>query len=315
MAFFDGEIVDDFQWKVNNAIKRLVTFEPEDGYYLAFSGGKDSIVIYELAKMAKVKFDSHYAITTVDPPELTKFIKKHYPDVERHAPNMNMWDLIIKKRMPPTRVVRYCCDKLKEEGGQGRVCITGVRWDESARRKNTRKTVEYDTYGSQSKLAIESRNQFYRMNDDGKRNAFEVCPTGSKGKHIVNPIVEWTDEDVWKFIKMRNIPYCKLYDEGYKRLGCLACPMQGKHIVNDFYAFPFVFVLYLKAFHKMNINRKKDGLKTGWNNGHDVMRWWVDQSEEEYKQTLKIIRQSAIKKAQRKYVKWTKLDCFKGEDT
>ena len=72
--------------KVQKAINRLKMFEPREGYFLAFSGGKDSQCIYHLAKMAGVKFEAHYSVTTVDPPELVRFIKKEYPDViwDRH---------------------------------------------------------------------------------------------------------------------------------------------------------------------------------------------------------------------------------------
>lgn len=67
--------------KVQTAIERLKVFEPEEGYYLAFSGGKDSVVVKALANMAGVKYDAHYNVTTVDPPELVQFIKEKHPDV------------------------------------------------------------------------------------------------------------------------------------------------------------------------------------------------------------------------------------------
>lgn len=127
--------------KVEVAIDRLQSFEPRDGYYLAFSGGKDSQCIYHLAKMAGVKFDAHYHITSVDPPELVRFIKTQYPDVALDYPRdedgnvITMWNLIPKQTIPPTRKARYCCDKLKESGGEGRLTVTGVRWAESPARK------------------------------------------------------------------------------------------------------------------------------------------------------------------------------------
>lgn len=127
--------------KVEVAIDRLQSFEPKEGYYLAFSGGKDSQCIYHLAKMAGVKFDAHYRITSVDPPELVRFIKTQYPDVALDYPRdadgnvITMWNLIPKQTIPPTRKARYCCDKLKESGGEGRLTVTGVRWAESPARK------------------------------------------------------------------------------------------------------------------------------------------------------------------------------------
>ena len=127
--------------KVEQAILRLQTFEPTEGYYLAFSGGKDSVVIKALADMAGVKYDAHYNVASVDPPELVRFIKEKHPDVliehqkDKDGNPITMWNLIPKKSMPPTRIVRYCCAYLKESGGKGRLKVTGVRWDESSRRK------------------------------------------------------------------------------------------------------------------------------------------------------------------------------------
>lgn len=127
--------------KVEVAIDRFKTFEPPEGYYLAFSGGKDSVVIKALADMSGVKYDAHYNVTSVDPPELIKFIRTHHTDVAFEYPKdkdgnrVTMWNLIPKKKMPPTRLVRYCCQVLKEGGGDGRFTVTGVRWAESRRRR------------------------------------------------------------------------------------------------------------------------------------------------------------------------------------
>ena len=127
--------------KVEVAIERFKTFEPPEGYFLAFSGGKDSVVIKALADMAGVKYDAHYNVTSVDPPELVKFVKS-FEDVHFDRPldkdgnQITMWNLIPKKKMPPTRIARYCCEHLKESSGEGRFVATGVRWAESVKRKN-----------------------------------------------------------------------------------------------------------------------------------------------------------------------------------
>ena len=133
--------------KVEKAIKRLQAYEPTEGYFLCFSGGKDSCVIKALADMAEVKYDAHYHVTSVDPPELVRFIKEHHPDVifdyprDKDGNRITMWNLIPRKKMPPTRIVRYCCKELKEQGGKGRLKITGVRWAESANRKKNQSEV------------------------------------------------------------------------------------------------------------------------------------------------------------------------------
>ena len=97
--------------KVQVAIDRLKAFEPPEGYFLAFSGGKDSVVIKALADMAEVKYDAHYHLTSVDPPELVQFIKT-FDDVQIDKPKdkdgnqITMWNLIPRKKMPPTRIAR-----------------------------------------------------------------------------------------------------------------------------------------------------------------------------------------------------------------
>ena len=145
--------------KVEVAIERLKAFEPDEGFYLCFSGGKDSCVIKALADMAGVKYDAHYNVTSVDPPELIYFIRKYHKDVIWNYPRdtdgnrVTMWSLIGNNTMPPTRVVRYCCDKLKESGGNGRVCVTGVRWAESVRRKKNHGVVTMTGKGAKRTLA------------------------------------------------------------------------------------------------------------------------------------------------------------------
>lgn len=120
--------------KVELAIERIRQFEPPEGYYVAFSGGKDSIVILDLARKARVKYDTHYQLTTVDPPELVNFIKDKYSEVNIELPGTSMWNLIPKKRMPPTRIVRYCCEVLKERGGARK---ESYNWYQMGRIKQT----------------------------------------------------------------------------------------------------------------------------------------------------------------------------------
>ena len=139
--------------KVKTAIEILRSFEPSEGYYLAFSGGKDSVTVKALCDMAGVKYDAHYRVTSVDPPELVRFIKEKHPDVKMEIPHykdgkpITMWNLIPKKKLPPTRIQRYCCLYLKESGGYGRMTLTGVRWAESANRKRTHGLVDMKEVG------------------------------------------------------------------------------------------------------------------------------------------------------------------------
>ena len=256
--------------KIKKAIDRLKTFEPPEGYYLAFSGGKDSQCIYHLALEAGVKFDAHYNLTTVDPPELVYFIRENYPDVIVEKPEMTMWQLIVKHRMPPTRLARYCCSVLKERGGIGRICVTGVRWAESSRRKNSRALIELRK-GKTSKPIL--------FNDNAEaRRMMETCQL--KGKQIVNPIVDWEDEDVWGYIKSRGLKYCKLYDEGFDRLGCIGCPMAGQAgREKEFARWPTYKRAYIRAFEKLAKYRNENGLNEGrtyWGTGESIFDWWME---------------------------------------
>jgi len=253
--------------KVQKAIERLKTFEPPDGYFLAFSGGKDSQTIYHLAKEAGVKFDAHFQMTSVDPPEVISFVKNNYPNVILDKPPESMWRLIERKKIPPTRKIRYCCGVYKEKGGIGRTVITGVRWAESARRKHSRAMLELNAY-SKSKIMLNNDN-------DEARNMFETCQM--KGKHILNPIVDWTTEDVWEYLNGNDIPHCCLYDEGFHRIGCIGCPMaRKKGMLRDFERWPKYYDAYLRAFDRMLIARRESGLTSHlWPDAQAVMDWWI----------------------------------------
>lgn len=280
--------------KVEKAIMRLQTYEPPEGYYLCFSGGKDSVVIKALADMAGVKYDAHYSITTVDPPELIYFIKEHHQDVEFDYPRdkegnrITMWNLIPRKQMPPTRLARYCCEHLKEHGGQGRLKVTGVRWAESSRRKvshgevtfadkKAKKTAEKDF----SDLGFRSTPQggvVLPLDNIENRRMVEMCY--KTHTTMVNPIIDWSTDEVWEFIHEYNLPYCELYDQGWQRLGCIGCPMaRGKEQEREFSRYPKYKALYLKAFEQMLANNKAKGVKSkmNWETAEDVYNWWVSE--------------------------------------
>nr|DAG76870.1 MAG TPA: phosphoadenosine-phosphosulfate reductase [Caudoviricetes sp.] len=263
---FDGEID-----MVQRAIDRLKAFEPKDGYYLAYSGGKDSIVIKRLAEMAKVKFEAHYHCTSVDPPELVQFIKKQkdiFFDIpkDKNGKPITMWSLIAKKKMPPTRIVRYCCADLKEAAGKGRLTITGVRWAESLQRKNGRHLVNISVAKKENRI-------IYNDENDEARRMVESCYRTQKT--LINPIIDWTDEEVWQFIKEQKLEYCKLYDEGYKRLGCIGCPM-STHRKEELEKYPKYKKQYLLAFEKMLKNY--DVPPRMGKTAQEVYDWWIGEA-------------------------------------
>lgn len=287
--------------KVKTAIERLRAFEPKDRpYWLAFSGGKDSCVILELANMAGVNFEAHYNVTSVDPPELVRFVKKVHPEVSFDIPHdkngkpVSMWTLLKSRSVPPTRIARYCCEKLKESSGSGTVTITGVRWAESQNRKNNQGLVTVFHKGKNKPQELieagakEAQRRGLILNDDNDeaRRAVEVC--FRTHKTMVNPIIDWLDEDVWEFIHKYNVPYCKLYDEGATRLGCIGCPLGGKKSMQEeLDKYPKYKDEYMRCFEVMAKNRKERNLENwfGWETAQDIMNWWIRFDEiKDYRQ-------------------------------
>lgn len=187
------------------------------GYYLAFSGGKDSCVIKQLAIESGVKFKAWYNLTTIDPPELVQFIKKHHADVAWNKPKIPMMKkLVSQSEGMPSRKARWCCKQYKECGGSNVIKVIGVRVFESPRRERLWKEFKPD------------RNN----------------PLAA----FVAPIVYWTDSDVWEFIRSRSLPYCDLYDQGFSRLGCVGCPLASdKDRLIQFKRWPKYEIMWKKA--------------------------------------------------------------------
>ena len=246
------------------------------------SGGKDSSVCVELAIRAGIPFEVMHNHTTADAPETVYFVRDEFKRLEamgikctlnkpvyKGAPT-SMWSLIPQKLMPPTRLVRYCCSVLKEQGGAGRFISTGVRWDESTSRKANR--------GIYEKIASEKTQRIILNNDnDDRRMLFENCRL--KAKRVVNPIIDWTDDDVWGFIQDAKIPINPLYGEGFCRVGCVGCPMAGKKREKEFARWPKYKDMYISAFDRMLEERRRRGKMQGsWRigtTGLDVFNWWM----------------------------------------
>ncbi len=170
--------------------------------HLAFSGGKDSVVLFDLAIKSGVDFKAFYANTTIDPKGTMGFIRKNYPNVQILQPKKNFYQLVEQKGLP-TRLSRYCCELLKEYGSVGKYCLEGVRSAESKGRKGR----DY----------IQCDNRKWQQG----------------AKHIY-PIYDWTDAEVWLYIKENELSVAPCYYNGFERLGCVGCPLVSKKGVREY---------------------------------------------------------------------------------
>lgn len=232
-----------------------------NGYYLAFSAGKDSQALYHIAELAGVKFDAHMNLTSVDPPEVIRFVKQAYPEVDLIKPKKSIYQLAVEKEILPTMRVRWCCAEYKEMSGAGRVTLIGIRHQESSRRAK-RNEVEISSRKFSGTLEgldeyrqeLKAKRARRKSKKDGVNitNADQERTLGcisGKESLLISPIIHWTEQDVWEFLnKVMEVPHCSLYDEGWRRLGCIGCPMSSakqKQIENVRY--PHVKKNWIKA--------------------------------------------------------------------
>jgi phosphoadenosine phosphosulfate reductase len=257
--------------------KLALSMNPE-GYFVGFSGGKDSQVLLELVKRAGVKYKAYYNVTTNDPPTNVRFIREHYPEVIFLHPKENFFKMVEKKGLP-TMLRRFCCGELKEKGGIGSVCLMGVRREESVKR------AKYND------VAIISRRKEHQ--DRNKKRTIEEiekhehkCIKG-KDKLVIRPILDWTTEEIWQFIDDNNLPNNPCYNES-GRVGCMFCPFSSKKQIEKYERqYPKMKETILKALQKF-IDKKGDN---NFANAEERYDWWKSkESVKVYKAKQKQLR-------------------------
>lgn len=240
--------------KADKSIELIKEYAPyadrAGGYVVGFSGGKDSAVVYQLFTESGVPFRAVYNVTTNDPPESVRFIRREYPNVEFVLPKLNFFKLAEKNKMLPTMIVRYCCAYFKESY-KGFMAL-GVRKEESTKRAG------YDV------IMLNNKAPF--------------CKETYKGEHVrFYPILEWTEADVWEFIEDRQLPINPVYDT-FGRVGCMLCPfLNKKSMLYWLGKYPKLRTALLKTIQNMIDNGS-------YNKYHptakQVLEWWM--SKENY---------------------------------
>lgn len=269
---------------------------------ITYSGGKDSDVLLRLAINSGIPFELLHSLTTADAPETVYHVRDTFRRMEEKGVKcvidahvqpdgrrLTMWNLIPKKMVPPTRLVRYCCAVLKEGGGKGRFIATGVRWAESVKRKNSRGLIEVSPNDKNKRLILMDDNDETRMQ-------FETCQL--KGQRTVNPIIGWSAADVWDYVTAEHIPMNPLYRCGFCRVGCIGCPMAGKHRKTEFERYPKIKLAYIRAFDRMLEERRRRGKMDGgmrWGEtGLDVFNWWMENDVLPGQEVLEEFREDLI---------------------
>lgn len=236
----------------------------EKGFWTGFSGGKDSQALYHMMQLCNVPFYAYFSPTTCDPPENIRFIKTNYPEVEFVKVSQNIYDVFKSMRVLPSMKIRWCCSHFKERGGEGKVVCTGVRKAESVKRS---KRNEIEVSGRKFSGHIDEfdewqekriRKKMKNLNQDqfSEAKESEVRCISGKDKILLNPIIEWSEQDVWEFLnKVVEVPHCELYDQGWTRIGCICCPMATtKNILRDVKRWPHVKEKWIKAI--MDVRRE-----------------------------------------------------------
>lgn len=245
-----------YERKIDFAVKLLRSI-PQDGpIELCYSTGKDSDVILELAKMSGIPVVPIYKNTTCDVPGSMRHAREMGAEIRQ--PKTNMLHLIERMGWP-SRWMRFCCKALKEYKIHDRA-IVGIRREES-----------------------KARARRYREP--------EQCRIYSKTEKVRQylPILEWTNEDVERFIGERGIKcHPHYYDaDGIfhveRRVGCIGCPLRADVGRADFVEFPYILKARLRAYaHWLAAHPGSRSAKTFPDAHHAVFMKLFCVSMEEY---------------------------------
>jgi len=214
---------------------------------VAFSGGKDSIVMYEIVKRSKIPFRLSHSITTIDPPEVLRFIKENYPECEFCKSKHSFWKMTLMSN-PPLLGKRWCCTALKKKPSwkyPEKERILGIRREESSRRNNYPEINYFEKLG---------HTHYY-------------------------PIIDWKEWQVWEFIEKNNLPYLSLYDdENFSRSGCIICPFNSFKInqINK-EKWPGYYKIWEKIVYKWYLKRVEQGRTMVYPSAETFLQAWYNQ--------------------------------------
>jgi len=223
-----------------------------DNTEVGFSGGKDSICTAKIMELSGVKHHLVYAFTGIEPPEVVRFIRNHYPQCQIRVPKRTFWSSLTV-HVPPSDRLRWCCTLLKKDGHDS---VLGIRSEEGAKRANRPRVNHW------------------------------------KGRITYHPILYWKEWQVWDFITENNLPYPKLYDEGFDRLGCIVCPYHSEKTgkLHEMYRkrWPFMFKRFEREIAKLYHKRVGQGKTMAYDSPEEFIEaWYLDDSSRWYAKEYK----------------------------
>lgn len=208
--------LEEMEAEAITRIQKFAKIASVMGYEIGvgFSGGKDSLVVYDLCKRAGIdcKFYFNHALEDLT---TLRYIRENFPDVIQRRTEKGFFEYIVKeKRMLPTATYAWCCETYKHPSKSvDDASIIGVRASESSKRANSKVLgVKNKTFMKRNKATF---NEYFE----------DRCQSiGTPNKIQLKPIVDWTDNDVWEYIRKYDLPTNPLYSEGFNRVGCMICP-------------------------------------------------------------------------------------------
>lgn len=263
---------------------------------ICYSGGKDSDVMLDIAKrcLKSNEFEVVNSHTTVDAPETVYHIRSVFKECEaqgiktevlmpRYKGKLtSMWRLIEKEGVPPTRMARYCCRVLKEVSIPNRMICVGVRRAESKGREGKDVfSIRGKTKADAEYRSLNHTYAMYKLDQLGKEDAYEcvfIQNCKANKDTICNPIYNFSDKEIWEYVRQYNLNMNPLYAKGYKRVGCIGCPMAANQRYKQFQDYPKYKLNYIKALDRTIEKRKREGKKNTYSSGDEWFRWWLGEN-------------------------------------
>lgn len=262
---------------------------------ICYSGGKDSEVLLDIAlkTLKKDEFRVLNSHTTLDAPETVYFIRDRFSELREQGyqcevsyptykgKRTSFWRICQHKKMLPTRITRFCCAVLKEVSTPKQIAVVGVREAESKNREGWGEFgLRADRETAKSAQHVNAMIEFDQDPNNPSSFECEIIKGAKKNKAVVcNPIYKFTDSDVWEYIKAEELKVNPLYSKGYKRVGCVGCPMAARNRTKEFANYPAYKLNFIRLCDY--ILSHDNNIKYDFRNGEDYFRWWL---EEDYKQ-------------------------------